>query len=117
MENKKKVPYIGATVVFHPGDHDPNARTNRAEEIPAIIVSMFGKPEDYPLVNLKCFPDGTGTLWRTSVVHQRIMPGGTMTDGVAMAQGPSWRWPDEKLCRGTATMDPDNEKVGDDYIH
>ncbi len=99
MGNQNKVPYIGALVVFHPSDGDAPAKNNYAKEIPAIVSAVFsssGAPPFY--ANLKCLPDGPGTLWRTSIPHQDGI------QGAVFAQSASWRWPEEELKRGVAPM-------------
>jgi hypothetical protein len=85
---------VGDIVIFQPPLNDTAARSNSAEEIPAIVTHNFGSPES--CLNLKCFPDGTGTLWRTSVQHQTL---GIKNGSAVMSQGYSWRWPDEPKLR------------------
>ncbi len=93
-----KTPKLGDIVIFHLSDGD-TIQNNYSKEMPAIVSGIFGITKEPPhLVNLKCFPDGTGTLWRTSIAHQEGIP------GAVMAQGASWRWPDEELKRGVAPM-------------
>lgn len=97
-----KAPYVGAVVVYRPSDgsQDAPARNNFAEEIPAIVTRTWGD-EPNSAINLKCFPDGPGTLWRTSVQHQTlgISQEQVIQDAIPVigADGSSWRWPDEAL--------------------
>lgn len=97
MANQIKSPFVGAIVVLHLGDND-TIHNNNSKEMPAIITRVWSKESPYT-VNLKGFPDGTGTVWRTSVMHQNPYP------GTVNAQNPGWRWPDEELQRGEAPME------------
>lgn len=94
--NQRKPPFVGAVVILHLGDND-NIQNNTAKECPAIITRVWSTDPPYT-VNLKGIPDGPGTIWRTSVMHQNPY------DGVVNAQNPGWRWPDEELQRGSAPM-------------
>lgn len=99
MENSKfKAPYVGAIVIMHLADTD-QIQNNYAKEMPAIVSQVFGSSGTSGVCNLKGLPDGPGTIWRTSVMHQEGV------EGAIIAQGPSWRWPDEKLKRGSAPME------------
>lgn len=98
MEKQIKPPFLGAVVILHLGDGD-NIQNNFFREMPALVSGMFGVSHQPPyLCNLKGLPDGTGTIWRTSISHQEGIP------GAVIAQGASWRWPDEPLKRGVAPM-------------
>ena len=99
MENQVKMPYVGAVVIYHVADSE-KVQNNHADEMPAIVTRIWGTTPS-ACINLKCLPDGTGTFWRTSINHQRL----GKADGPVMAQGASWRWPDEDLARGDAPMD------------
>jgi len=57
---------VGDNVLYYPGDHDDDAKNNGAEVVPAVVTQVWG-PDEHAAVNLKIFPDGTGSLWRTSV--------------------------------------------------
>lgn len=102
MENQVKMPYVGAIVIYHVSDSE-KTQNNYADEMPAIVTRIWGETPG-SVINLKCLPDGTGTFWRTSINHQRL----GSADGPVMAQGASWRWPDEDLARGNASMEADN---------
>lgn len=119
MEKKLKAPYVGAVVLFHPARDDKSAQSNYAgtpiEEIslPAIVTQVFS-PES-GCANLKVLPDGTGTLWRTSVNHQTdlLNPAHPDNDRVGVrSMQYSWRWPDEP--RLAKSMDyPEGEAESD----
>lgn len=91
-----KQPEVGDIVILHLADGD-EIQNNGSREMPAVVTRVFfiGPPFT---INLKGLPDGTGTIWRTSVLHQEGI------HGAVIAQGPSWRWPSEDLNRGTAPM-------------
>jgi hypothetical protein len=97
MAESTRAPYVGAVVVLHLGDHDP-IQNNHTKEMPAVITRVWSTTPPFT-VNLKGLPDGPGTIWRTSVMHQEGIP------GAVLAQNPGWRWPDEGLARGTAEME------------
>lgn len=101
MENQTKQPKVGDIVILHLADQD-KTQNNYGTECPAIVTNVFGQGPPFT-INLKGFPDGTGTIWRTSVMHQNAYP------GTVIAQGPAWRWPDETLQRGTAPMEAATE--------
>lgn len=94
--NGIKQPKLGDIVILHLADGD-TIQNNNAKELPAIVSRVFFEGPPFT-INLKGLPDGTGTIWRTSVLHQEGV------NGAVIAQGPSWRWPDEKLKRGEAPM-------------
>lgn len=96
MANQVKPPFVGAVVVLHLGDNE-TIQNNHAKEMPAIITRVWSTTPPFT-VNLKGLPDGTGTIWRTSVMHQNPY------EGAVIAQNPGWRWPDEDLQRGNAPM-------------
>lgn len=102
MENQVKMPYVGAIVIYHVSDSE-KVQNNHADEMPAIVTRLWGTTPG-SVINLKCLPDGTGTFWRTSINHQRL----GLKDGPVMAQGASWRWPEESVQRGDAPMESDN---------
>lgn len=101
METKMiKVPQVGDVVLYRPAVMDLAARNNSTLEIPAIIVRVWG-PAPGSAVNLKCIPDGPGTLWRTSINHQTlgISQNQVMKEAFPVIgddQG-SWRYQDEDL--------------------
>ncbi len=95
--SKVKPPFVGAVVILHLGETDPT-QNNQSMEMPAIITRVWSITPPFT-VNLKGIPDGTGTIWRTSVMHQNPY------EGAVIAQNPGWRWPDEELERGTAPME------------
>jgi hypothetical protein len=97
MANQIKPPFVGAVVILYIGDNDP-VQNNFLKEMPAIITRVWSTTPPFT-VNLKGLPDGTGTIWRTSVMHQ------TPYEGAVNAQNPGWRWPDEDLKRGNAPME------------
>jgi len=96
MANQIKSPFVGAVVILHLGEND-QIQNNNSREMPAIITHVWSKDAPFT-VNLKGIPDGPGTIWRTSIMHQNPY------DGVVIAQNPGWRWPDEDLQRGEAPM-------------
>lgn len=97
MANSKvRAPYVGAVVVLHLGDSDP-IQNNASREMPAIITRVWSKEAPYT-VNLKGLPDGSGTIWRTSIMYQEPY------EGAIVAQNPGWRWPEDELVRGKAEM-------------
>jgi len=61
---------IGRTVIYKANDEDlaymenPNNIANKQEELPAVIVAVWGDE----CVNLKVLLDGEGTLWKTSAM-------------------------------------------------
>lgn len=96
MADQVKPPYVGAIVVYHLGDSE-EIQNNNAKEMPAVITRVWSVTPPFT-VNLKGFPDGTGTIWRTSVMHQNPYP------GTVIAQQAGWRWPEEGLQRGEAEV-------------
>lgn len=91
------MPKLGDIVILHLADND-QIQNNYSKEMPAIVTRVFdGNP--HGMINMKGLPDGAGTIWRTSVSYQNPV------GGFVMAQGPSWRWPDEPLERGNAPME------------
>jgi len=102
MENQLvKTPFLGAVVIYRVADYEKDQiNNNGSDEMPAIVTRIWG-PNAQSAINLKCLPDNTGTFWRTSVQHQTF----GIADGKSvMAQGGSWRWPDEPLKRGDAPL-------------
>lgn len=91
-----KQPKLGDIVILHLSDGD-KIENNYTKEMPAIVTRVFTQGPPFT-VNLKGLPDGTGTIWRTSITHQEGY------GGAVIAQGAAWRWPDEELKRGTAPM-------------
>ncbi len=91
-----KQPKVGDIVIFHLSDGD-TIQNNGSKEMPAIVTRVFFQGPPYT-INLKGIPDGTGTIWRTSVMHQEGI------SGAVIAQNPGWRWPDDDLNRGVAPM-------------
>lgn len=89
-----RVPKVGDIVILHLGDNDP-IQNNYAKELPAIITRVWSNTT----VNLKGLPDGPGSIWRTSVMHQNSFP------GAVIAQNPGWRFPEQDLQRGQAMTD------------
>lgn len=100
--NLVKDPYLGAIVIYRMADYEKGQiNNNNSDEMPAIITRVWGSSAQ-SAINIKCLPDNTGTFWRTSVQHQTF----GIKDGKAvMAQGGSWRWPDEELRRGEAPLE------------
>lgn len=94
MENQERVPKVGDIVILHLGDND-QIQNNYAKELPAIVTRVWSNN----CVNLKGIPDGPGTVWRTSVLHQNPFP------GTVNAQNPGWRFPDQELQRGQAMIE------------
>lgn len=94
--NGIKIPKKGDIVILHMAEGD-TIQNNYSKEMPAIVVASWNDQPPF-LCNLKGLPDGTGTIWRTSVSHQQGIY------GAAIAQAASWRWPDEELVRGDAPM-------------
>src|ERR1041385_3412310 len=98
METKSKFtngtrhPRVGDSIVLHIGDGD-QVQNNSAKEMAAVVARVWYDGPPFT-INIKGFPDGPGTIWRTSVMHQTGLGGQTV-----IAQGPSWRWPDEELKR------------------
>jgi len=97
MAQSVKPPFVGAIVIYHVSDSE-KVQNNGSNEMPAIITRVWSKTPPFT-VNLKGLPDGTGTFWRTSVIHQNPYP------GTVVAQISGWRWPDEDLQRGEASME------------
>lgn len=97
MENSIKPPYVGAVVILHLGEMD-QVQNNQSREMPAIVTRVWSTTPPFT-VNLKGIPDGPGTIWRTSVMHQNPY------EGAVIAQNPGWRWPDEELKRGVAPIE------------
>jgi hypothetical protein len=102
MENQLvKTPFLGAIVIYRVADYEKDQiNNNGSDEMPAIVTRVWG-PNAQSAINLKCLPDNTGTFWRTSVQHQTF---GVADGKSVMAQGGSWRWPDEPLRRGDAPL-------------
>lgn len=103
MENQLvAAPFLGAIVIYRLADYEKGQiNNNGTDEMPAIVTRIWGK-DAQNAINLKCLPDNTGTFWRTSVQHQTF----GIADGKSvMAQGGSWRWPDEPLRRGDAPIE------------
>jgi len=94
--NGIKQPKVGDVVILHLAEYD-QIQNNQAKELPAIVSRVFFDGPPFT-INLKGLPDGPGTIWRTSVMHQEGV------NGAVIAQGPSWRWPTESLKRGDAPM-------------
>lgn len=98
MATTKRTPYVGAIVILHLAEGD-QIQNNYSREMPAVICRCFGGSDTPPhLVNLKGLPDGPGSIWRTSIPHQEGV------EGAVIAQGASWRYPEEPLKRGEAPM-------------
>ncbi len=97
MAHQTKKPKMGDIVILHLAEGD-TIQNNYSKEMPAIVVASWNDQQPF-LCNLKGIPDGTGTIWRTSISHQEGVHGGVI------AQGASWRWPDEELKRGSAPME------------
>lgn len=97
-----KSPYLGAIVIYRIADYEKGQiNNNGSDEMPAIVTRIWGRNAT-SAINLKCLPDNTGTFWRTSVQHQTF---GVDGGNAVMAQGGSWRWPDEELKRGDAPLE------------
>lgn len=92
-----KQPQVGDIVILHLADGD-QIQNNYSKEMPAVVTCVFSKGPPFT-INMKGIPDGPGTIWRTSIMHQQPYP------NTVMAQGASWRWPDEELNRGEAKME------------
>ena len=95
--NGIKQPKEGDIVILHLAESD-QIQNNYSREMPAIVSRVFGQGPPFT-INMKGLPDGPGTIWRTSIMHQQGYPGSVM------AQGASWRWPEEKLQRGSAPLE------------
>lgn len=102
MENQLvKTPFLGAIVIYRMADYEKDQiNNNGSDEMPAIVTRVWGTNAQ-SAINLKCLPDNTGTFWRTSVQHQTF---GVVDGQSLMAQGGSWRWPEEPLKRGNAPL-------------
>ncbi len=102
MENQLvKSPFLGAIVIYRLADYEKSQiNNNGSDEMPAIVTRVWGTNAQ-SAINLKCLPDNTGTFWRTSVQHQTF---GFLNGKTVMAQGGSWRWPEEELMRGDAPV-------------
>ncbi len=62
-------PEVGEIVKFYPAAHDTQARSNYADQVPAIVTNVFGGG----LANLRVFQDGNeNPLWRTSIKHMSV---------------------------------------------
>lgn len=83
MSNSEQRPSIGRIVAYVPQEHDYQAKSNGAKEVPAIIVRTWEENDNYQNdeVNLRVFTDGEETLWRTSVPYDADGAPGT------------WHWP------------------------
>lgn len=98
ITNGIRHPRLGDSIVLHIGDGD-QVQNNYGKEMAAVVARVWHDAPPFT-INIKGLPDGPGTIWRTSVMHQSGLGLGT-----AIAQGPSWRWPDEELKRGVAPME------------
>jgi len=97
-----KSPYLGAIVIYRMADYEKGQiNNNGSDEMPAIVTRIWGTNAQ-SAINLKCLPDNTGTFWRTSIQHQTF---GVENGKAVMAQGGSWRWPEEVLVRGNAPLE------------